>query len=412
MDKEPPAGIVSGDVKTVIHYKDGAFLPVTENWIYAQIMGLRRYKSIVYCHGIENSKMFPLRGIRSFGHKTEMKNKMSLLKRFWNEGIRFHIFSLFYLSNDRPVLVHAHFGHSGYAFLTFKNIFRVPLITTFYGHEVNKFPAQYPKWRKNYIKLFREGEHFLVEGPYMKKCLIELGCPEEKIAIQHIGVDLSAIKYVPRKMDEKKEARILISASFREKKGIPCAIEAFWKVKNNIQGFKMALTIIGDAGDNAAEKEEKRKILGSIEKYGLKNDVRMLGYQEHPVFIKELYDHQIFLSPSLTASDGDTEGGVPVSIIEATASGMPVLSTLHCDIPEVVMNNESGYLVPERDVNTLAEKLEFLIKNPSSWEKMGLAGRKHIEEDYDIEKQVKGLEEIYGNILSTRKSKRHDYGTV
>jgi len=87
---------------------------------------------------------------------------------------------------------------------------------------------------------------------------------------------------------------------------------------------------------------------------------------------------------------------------------MPVLSTTHCDIPEVVINGESGYLVPEKDVDALAEKLEFLILNPDLWKNMGLSGRKHIEANYDLKKQVKRLEEIYdkiqlGNFGPTRK---------
>ena len=71
---------------------------------------------------------------------------------------------------------------------------------------------------------------------------------------------------------------------------------------------------------------------------------------------------------ALTAADGDSEGGAPVGIIEMQAAGMPVLSTYHADIPEVVRDGESGYLVPERDVEALAEKLDKLINEPETWE--------------------------------------------
>ena len=124
-----------------------------------------------------------------------------------------------------------------------------------------------------------------------------------------------------------------------------------------------------------------------------------MGYQPFSVFIKELYKHHIFLSPSIQALNGDTEGGVPVSIIEASASGMPILSTTHCDIPEVVINGKSGYLVPETDTNILAEKLEFLISHPHIWPKMGQVGREHIEKNYDVVTQVQKLEEIYDKAI-------------
>ena len=61
----------------------------------------------------------------------------------------------------------------------------------------------------------------------MKKTLVELGCPSEKIIVQHLGVDLAKIKFVPRNLKENEEIKILIAGSFREKKGIPYAVEAF-----------------------------------------------------------------------------------------------------------------------------------------------------------------------------------------
>ena len=77
----------------------------------------------------------------------------------------------------------------------------------------------------------------------------------------------------------------------------------------------------------------------------------------------------------MRGSDGETEGGAPVTLIEMSAYGMPVVSTLHCDIPEVILDNRSGFLVPERDADALAERLEFLIAHPQKWEGIGKAGR-------------------------------------
>jgi len=303
------------------------------------------------------------------------------------------------LIKDKPNLVHTHFGTSGYSFLKIKKLFGIPLITTFYGFDLSLLPNQHPEWKGKYKNLFRGGELFLTEGNHMKKCLVDLGCPEEKIIVQHLGIDLEAIKFVPRKLEKDEGIRILISASFREKKGISYAVEAFGKVKQSHPELRLKLTIIGDSGGSTTGEIEKKKILDIIKKYNLKDYVDMLGYQLYPVFLRELYKHHIFLHPSIHASDGDTEGGAPVSIIEASASGMPILSTMHCDIPEGVKNGESGYLVPERDIGALTERLEFLVYNPEIWAKMGKLGRGHIEKNYDTKKQVKKLEEIYSKIL-------------
>ena len=124
-----------------------------------------------------------------------------------------------------------------------------------------------------------------------------------------------------------------------------------------------------------------------------------LGFLEYPAFIEEAKNHDLFLSHSIRGSDGETEGGVPVTFIEMSASGMPVLSTLHCDIPEVIRNNESGFLVPEKDVDALIDRLEYLVTHPEKWGEMGHAGRKHIEQEYDSKKQATKLEKIYDGLV-------------
>ena len=386
-------------MKKVIHYTVESFLPITQIWIYGQIRNLKRYCPIIYATKTENLDIYPTENIRSLDLKPGICDLYNFFNKGWNRIFNFYPPFTFNLSKDKPNLVHAHFGTSGYGFLKLKKIFRLPLITTFYGYDLSLLPNQHPEWKRKYRKLFREGELFLVEGNHMKKCLIELGCPEKKIIVQHLGIDLEQIKFIPRKLNNDKEIRILISSSFSEKKGISYAVEAFGRVKQAHSELNLRLSIIGDSGGSPSEETEKKKILDVIKKYDLKDYVDILGYQPYPVFLKELYRHHIFLHPSILASTGDTEGGAPVSIIEASASGMPILSTTHCDIPEVVIDGKSGYLVPERDVEALTERLDFLVCNPNIWGKMGVSGREHIEVNYDIKKQVQRLEEIYDKVL-------------
>jgi colanic acid/amylovoran biosynthesis glycosyltransferase len=103
----------------------------------------------------------------------------------------------------------------------------------------------------------------------------------------------------------------------------------------------------------------------------------------------------------VTAADGDTEGGAPVSIIEAMASGMPVVATTHCDIPAIVSNNHSGLLVPERDVDALVDRLDYLISRPGRAREMGRNGRTLIEKNHSIKRQVEKLEEIYRDVTGS-----------
>jgi len=286
-------------------------------------------------------------------------------------------------------LLHAHFGTEGVYNLKLKNKAKLPMITTFYGVDVSAL-SKIPRWLKKYRRLFLEGDLFLVEGNCMKRELVRIGCPEEKVLVQHLGVDVDKMEFKPRTLTGLDHITVLISASFREKKGIPYAIEAFARARKKHPALR--LRILGDG-------ELRDCIVSLIEKLGLSSSVDLLGYQPHSVFIKELYDAQIFLQPSITAQDGDTEGGAPVSILEAQATGLPVISSYHADIPEAVVEGESALLAPEKDVDVLERHLNYLIEQQDIWKIMGLAGRKHIEEDYSIKKQVAKLEDIYDSII-------------
>jgi colanic acid/amylovoran biosynthesis glycosyltransferase len=108
----------------------------------------------------------------------------------------------------------------------------------------------------------------------------------------------------------------------------------------------------------------------------------------------------IFLHPSVTGQDGDNEGGAPVCIIEASAVGLPVVSTLHADIPEVVIDEQTGFLVPERNSMLLAERIIRLIENPQLRMDFGKCGRTHIFKNYNLNTQLRNLENIYSEIDS------------
>ena len=108
----------------------------------------------------------------------------------------------------------------------------------------------------------------------------------------------------------------------------------------------------------------------------------------------------VFLHPSVVDSArGGGEGGAPTTIIEAQALGMPVVSTLHCDIPNVTVPGESAVLVPERDAGALADALRELLDHPERWEAMGRAGRAHVEANHDVAAEVGTLERRYLTLL-------------
>jgi colanic acid/amylovoran biosynthesis glycosyltransferase len=269
-------------------------------------------------------------------------------------------------------------------------------VATFYGMDVTFLPQSNPVWLARYQDLFKQVDQILCEGPFMAESIRGLGCPTEKVRVHHLGVDVERIAFVPRHYQPGEELRVLIAGTFKEKKGIPYALEALGRLQKIVP---MAVTLIGDATSESRSQLEKEKILAVLDKWNLTGKVRMPGYVDYDTFLHEAYQHHLFLSPSVTSSDGDTEGGAPVTLLDLACSGMMIVSSRHCDIPEVVVDGESGLLAGERDVEELVECLETLIAHPDRWERMLRAGRARMETEFNARVQGQRLAEVYQNLL-------------
>jgi len=230
----------------------------------------------------------------------------------------------------------------------------------------------------------------------MGRCIVALGCPEEKLRVNHLGVSIEEIPFEPLAYRKGDPLRVLIAASFREKKGIPIALAALARLRESVT---LEITLIGDAGKGSRSQGEKRKIEAAIAEYRLGDIVRAPGYLPYAKLMAEARRHHVFLSPSITAHDGDTEGGAPVSLIDMAASGLLIVSTTHCDIPAIVRHGETGLLSEERDVDGLVANLQYLVDNPGQWDAMRTAARKHVETEFDARAQAKKLARIYGSLI-------------
>jgi len=376
----------------VAHYKS-SFLPITENWIYRQITGLDDVSVVFYAIVRENEENFPFDKLRC------LKENRNLISLFYNRAWRriFHSYPQFqkWLQEDKPDLIHAHFGSCGYNMLPYARHLGIPLITSFYGQDAYMLPKS-PQWIKRYRELFEYGQLFLTEGPAMRRKLIQLGCPEEKIIVHHIGIKIEDYKFQARDLDN--EIRLMTCGRFVEKKGIPYAIEVLILLKSKY-GDRISLTIVGDSDSAGTMTDEKTKIQNIIAKYKIADSVTITGYIPHNELMKIAKNHHIYLAPSIHTTDGDAEGGFPVILTEIIATGMSVVAFDHCDIPEIIKQDKSGYLVHEKDVNAMTEKLEFIIEHPEIRQEMGRYGRKLVEEQFDIKMLNKRLVEIYRNLI-------------
>jgi colanic acid/amylovoran biosynthesis glycosyltransferase len=368
-----------------------------ETWLYNQVRYLPDgVENHIVCEATENLDQFWLPNIHSLSGASRWRYS-------WNMGlrklrVRRHSGLLVeHARRHRAQVLHSHFGSMGWLDVGAARQARLKHVVTFYGRDVGQLPKVDPRWRKRYRNLFERVDLVLCEGPHMARSVVGLGCPEHKVRVHHLGVEVGRIAFKPRVWTPGEPLRVLIAAPFREKKGVPYALEALGLMQRDVP---LEITVIGDAYREARSQAEKRKILGVIERHGLRSKVRMLGYQPHDVLLEASYKHHVFLSPSVEARDGDTEGGAPISIIEMAASGIPIVSTRHCDIPEVIEDGVTGLLADERDVEGLVSRLRWLAEHPQRWRGMLEAARGQVESRHDVGVQARELARIYSDMFS------------
>ena len=373
------------------------FLFLTGSWIYNVIINEKKTHPIVFAENRENEAIFPFKDLYC-------ENKIGRVGILINSFVsnRFSLdyspFRYIISKIEKVKIIHSHFGNRGYYDLTLAKKLKVPHLISFYGYDAWQLPKMDVEWITRYKTLFSRGDLFLAEGHFMLNRLCELGCPADKARVLKIGVDLNTIEFIPRQIGKDGLVNILIAGTFTEKKGIPYALEAIGKLKDRFPNIRVV--IIGDSSPKIPSSfEEKTRIINIINKYGMESIVSMLGYQPYTHLINESKSCHIFLSPSVHAKNGDAEGGCPVIITEMSAAGMPIISTHHCDIPDVVIDGKTGFLAKEKDTDELAAKIEHLIENSNRWREIGEAGRKHVESEFNLFTQVDKLEDLYLEFL-------------
>lgn len=380
------------DRPTVAHFVT-PYLFGTGSWVHGQLVHMRRYRPIVLTYHAENLDVFPFHPVYAYESLSAVRKAILCLSRGRVRGA-LQLYFECVLRRQGARLIHVHFGNSGVDMLETKRAARLPMVTAFYGADVSQVPRD-PVWRLRYKELFATCELFLAEGNAMRRALLDLGCPDDKVVVQRLGVDLDSLPFVARRLDATGTVKVLIAATFREKKGIPDALRVVERLRDRLPHLKV--TLIGDSSGKPGDEDEKQRILEALGR--LQGTVTWQTFIPYPRFREALLEHHVFLSPSVTATDGDSEGGAPVSLIEAQATGMPIVSTLHADIPEVVVPGESALLSPERDVDGLEENLARLVTEPAKWEAMGRAGRAHVEAHHNVHLQVPKLEQLYSQII-------------
>lgn len=241
--------------------------------------------------------------------------------------------------------------------------------------------------------VFAEVTRFLTVSEFFRKRLIYLGCPNHKVVIHRSGINITRLESIAadaRSACETERPTLVSVGRLEENKGMDTVLHATKALRD--EGIRLQYGVVGDGPD-------RTKLVNLASQLGLNGHVQFRGWLPHGAAVRQVAECDVFVLPCLTTGSGQHEG-IPNAIKEAMALGKPVVSTFHSGIPELVEDGVSGFLVPERDVVGLANRLKQLLANPDLRHRMGDAGRRHVTEHYDSEKLCTELEHIYQQAIA------------
>jgi colanic acid/amylovoran biosynthesis glycosyltransferase len=280
-------------------------------------------------------------------------------------------------------ILHAHFGPIGNSYRFAKSLWRAPLVISFHGYDFSSIIKK--SGADVYRPLFSTADAVTVNSEFMRGKLVECGCSTEKIRKLPYAVDLGQFSKLNEREKQLGPVRILTIGRLVEKKGIEYSIRAFAEARKSHP--EIHYDIIGDGPLRAMLQQ-------LVSDLNVADGVTLHGAKDGP-YVRELMARaDLFVLASVTAADGDQEG-TPVSILEAQAAGLPVISTRHSGIPEILQDGIAGFLVPERDVKAITEQLSWFIQHPEARKRMGESGQKFIAEHFDQNQCLGQLVSLY-----------------
>ena len=359
--------------------------------IYRQITALKRCRPVVIAQKREEAVRYPFEPVlliaKPFTH---------FLRRFWFRQLRHAPWQisrtelralLRILAKTDARLLHIYFGHIAVHLLPLIPAWQKPSIVSFHGADVivDMDKAAYRSATREMLDAVKV---VMVRSESLRRAVIDLGCDEKKIQLQRTGIPLDEFPFRGRSFPPRGrggEWRFVQAGRLIEKKGLPVTLHAFARFSGQYPNAR--LTIAGEGPLLGALQEVARELK-------IDNRISFTGFISQEQLRDLFYASHIFMHPSETGSDGNQEG-IPNSMLEAMASGLPVFATEHGGIPEAIENGVSGVLVPEHDHEELGRILLDAVQDPDFLSRVGRAGADAVAQKFDQRIQVRRLEDIY-----------------
>jgi glycosyltransferase involved in cell wall biosynthesis len=382
--------------KPVVAFYCATFLKPEMLHIYRQITGLERLEPLVLTQKRENATAFPF-------DKIDIVRKPITheLRRFWFRQLQdrpwqisAHEVRALLASLERvdARLLHIFFGHIGVHLLPLIRAWARPSIVSFHGADV-LVDMQKPGYREQTRAMLDAVSLVLVRSESLRRGVINLGCDETKIETVRAGIPLEQFPFRERAFPDDGAWQFVQAGRLIDKKGLPTSFLAFAQFS---QSYPNSTFMIAGEGPLLPQLQELARELK------IDNRVQFSGFISQEQLRDLLYRSHIFLHPSETGHDGNQEG-VPNSMLEAMASGLPVFATRHGGIPEAIENGVSGVLVAERDDDALARALLDAAQDRQLLLQLARNGAEAVAHKFEQRAQIRKLEEIYLGAMSAAR---------
>ena len=356
--------------------------------IYRQITSLKRVEPFVIAQKREEAERYPFENIAVIG-----KPAMHFVRRFWFKQMQETPWQIgpgevekltAILDKVQARLLHIYFGHIAVHLLPLIQAWPKPSVVSFHGADV-MVDLDKPAYRAATQNMLDAVRLVLVRSESLGRALINIGCSARKIRLQHTGIPIDEIPFRARDWPTNGGWKFVQACRLIEKKGLRVSLRAFAKFAERHPASTFTI-----AGEGPLRNE-----LGQLAaELGVSDKVFFSGFISQPQLRELFYQSHIFLHPSEVGGDGNQEG-VPNSMLEAMASGLPVFATKHGGIPEAIENGQSGILVQEHDDEALALALLERTENPEGLSAIARNGAEAVSKHFEQQGQTRQLEDYY-----------------
>ncbi len=380
------------EARTVASYCT-TFLKPEMLHVYRQVTGLQRYRTFVMTRALQDADRFPFPDVEILprphmnlfrhGYLKFIEKRPPVIYR----GEYQMLSSL--LEGRGADLMHIYFGHTGVHLLPFIEVWNKPCVVSFHGADV-AVKKDVPDYAAKLARLFKAATLVFARSESLAARLRQFGCAEEKLRINRTGVPLHRFPFRERTPAEAGQWKIVQACRLIPKKGLVTALKAFARV---LARHPQVHFCIAGKGPMQRELEEL------CDRLGIAEHVTFAGFLSQEDLCELYHESHLFLHPSEMQPDQDQEG-VPNSMLEAMATGLPVVATRHGGIPEAVEHGETGLLVEERNEVALADAITTLLESTELQRSLGRAASHSVAHQFEQQTQIARLESFYDEAIA------------